>query len=257
MNNLINIISRERGISKIEALKYIIQDFVLKNVSISRSAVLIGGCALIREYNSPRFSEDVDFTEVEANILQAPLQRACKEIEAFLRGKADLLSHSYRSWRIIFTPDKGRNSISVHVDTQPYKSYSRKASIVKGHGIVHFVIPVMELNEIISEKVIALGTRNYLNGRDLFDIYYHVKECNLKEVFTLFTKKRFERGLERDGFIDKTINRLMGNNLLRARDEWQRYLPANLLEGDRNLLFDTIINDSLKLLDKLKKMERS
>lgn len=85
----------------------------------------------------------------------------------------------------------------------------------------------------MAEKVIAVATRRYLGGRDLFDLWFHWLRTpqwqdRTDAILHLLSLKLRERSLRRDQIGSALSSRLAeGTALTRAREEWKRYLPAD------------------------------
>src|SRR3989338_11101342 len=72
--------ARERGLSLQDARQTFMQVVVLKNLAFPE-ARLIGGTALVLGHGNPRFSEDIDLTQVaDPGLLKLGLARAPREL---------------------------------------------------------------------------------------------------------------------------------------------------------------------------------
>lgn len=226
--------SRERKLSLQDAAQTFLQVVVLKHLSIPE-ARFMGGTALVLGYGNPRFSEDVDLTQVsDPEDLRAGLLRAKTELEGWFGVPMTLFppKRGGRTWRLIVRMGRAE-SLSLHIDSQPYKSYTARPIVIEYPSILPFVCEVLELDEIMAEKVIAVACRRYLGGRDLFDLWFHWlrsdDRLSRKDLILEFVKKKFrERSLSQEEIRNRLFSRLSEKaSLERAREEWKRYLPAD------------------------------
>lgn len=223
----------ERHLSVQDAAQTFLQVVVLRHLSLSE-ARFMGGTALVLGYNNPRFSEDVDLTQVDQpQLLQPGLLKAKKELEGWFQTEATLRqSPKSRTWRLVL-PLSPSETLQLHVDSQPYRALTHRPLVIEYPSIQPFVCAALELDEIMAEKVVALAFRRYLGGRDLFDLWFHwLKNENWRERQSTITKfmqeKLRERSLQRSHFQEKLAGRLSERVPLdRAKQEWQRYLPAD------------------------------
>lgn len=225
--------SEERGLSYADSLQTFMQILVLKNISLE-SARLFGGTALVLGFGNPRFSEDLDFTQVpHPPKLANDLARGGKELEAWFGVPARLTPPKVGkpTWRIVCTFGPAE-SVRLHVDSQKYPAHTRRPMIIRYPGISTFVIESLALEEIMAEKIVALAFRRYLGGRDLFDLWFHwLSEPHNKMVEAvrgLLDHKLRERRIGNAALAGHLSRRLSTSpNLERARAEWKRYLPPN------------------------------
>lgn len=225
--------ARSRGLSIQDASQTFMQVVVLKNLSLA-GVRLIGGTALVLGHGNPRFSEDVDLTQVsDARLLRPGLVKAAGEIGNWFGKETTVTSPKGggRTWRI--TCLLGRSeALRLHVDCQEYPAYSVHPVVVEFPSIQSFVFEAIGLDEIMAEKMIALAFRRYLGGRDLFDLWFHWLRLDdwtskLPEIRKLIDFKLRDRSLARGEFLTLLKERLStGLSLDRAREEWRRYLPS-------------------------------
>jgi predicted nucleotidyltransferase component of viral defense system len=225
--------ARERRLSIRDAAQVFMQVIVLRHVS-EPQARLMGGTALALGHGSPRFSEDVDFIQVsDPERLGPGLKRAGTELEGWFAASAAVSApKSGRTWRL--TMGLGRSeTLRLHVDSQPFKAHTARPIVIEYPSVPAFVFPALEVDEIMAEKVIAVATRRYLGGRDLFDLWFHWLrsprwESRTGVIMDLFSLKLRERSLEPEKVASSISSRLSERMALtRARREWTRYLPAD------------------------------
>ncbi len=238
--------AREKGLSQQDASQTFLQVVVLRHLSEPK-ARFMGGTALVLGYGNPRFSEDVDLTQVrDPELLKAGLVRAKAEIEGWFASPTVLLppKKGLATWRL--TVRLGRaESISLHVDSQPYKAYTSRPIVIQYPSLPSFVCSAVEVDEIMADKILAVACRRYLGGRDLFDLWFHwlrsdADDARCDAILGLVGKKARERKLDVGDLRDRLASRLSGKaSLERAREEWRRYLPSNFQK--REVLEDIVL----------------
>ncbi len=226
--------AKEKHLSLKETAQIFLQVCVLKHLSLS-SARFMGGTALVLGYNNPRFSEDIDLTQVQKPALLRPgLMKARFEIEGWF-GKPVILTAPKvggQTWRMIVTLSPSE-SVRLHIDSQPFKAYTTRPLVIDQPPLSPFVCGTLELDEIMADKIIALACRNYLGGRDLFDLWFHwlrmeTGKPRQKFILDLVKKKIRERKISLKELRRLLAERVGGKIVLaRAREEWKRYLPAD------------------------------
>jgi len=244
--------ARDRKTSKIEAIQVFLQVLVLKHLSLAH-AHFMGGTALVMGYENPRFSEDIDLTQVKNPLdLSHGLKKAANESSQWLGSKVSLKAPKpgKRSWKMLCTLNPAQ-TIQLHIDTQPFTAYTTRPIVITFPSLPSFVCEALTLQEILSEKILALAFRKYLGGRDLFDLWFHwLRKSDWqnqeKEIFQLVKLKLKERKLTYIQFQKNLYARIItGADLNRAQLEWKRYLPPDFQK-------ETIFKDIMACHHKLK-----
>lgn len=241
-----------KKISENEAIRVFLQVLVLKHLS-TPGIHFMGGTALVFGYENPRFSEDIDLTNVKNPLkLAQGLENTAREAAQWLGAKIDLKPPKLekRTWKIICSMSPSQ-VIQLHIDSQTYRAHTSRPIVIEFPSLTSFVCETLSLPEILSEKVIALAFRKYLGGRDLFDLWFHwlrksdwISQRN--EIFRLIKLKLSERKFSQREFNQNLTQRLKADSSLkRARDEWERYLPTDFQ-------IESIFDDIFKSIQKLK-----
>jgi predicted nucleotidyltransferase component of viral defense system len=147
----------ERAMSERDAAQVFFQTIVLKHL-VDKEARFMGGTALVMAYGNPRFSEDVDFTQVrDPKNLKLGLSRACKELGQWLGAEPKLVPPKAegRTWRLVY-PMRASETIQLHVDSQPYRAYTQNSIVISFPPLTPFVVNALLLEEILSAKILAL-----------------------------------------------------------------------------------------------------
>lgn len=211
--SLIENQSRELKTSKDNIVREAYEILILQIIAesaLAKNLVFKGGTALRLAYNSPRFSEDLDFSVLKKlpfkdfkNIIEN-LCSKYKEIEpsdlsdkrytffALLKIKEDFLSQKF--------------SIKIEVSKRKFSSFQKpgfeplplKSPVLP----INVFFNVMSLETILENKLRAVKER--IKSRDLFDIWFVSK------------------------LLKKPIDfRIKGFNKTMIRQELNRYLPKN------------------------------
>ena len=229
----IQALAERQNLPLTEALQVFLQVIVLKNLSW-KSEKMISGTALVLGHGNPRFSEDIDLTPVPDPMALKPyLEKAGKEAGEWLQGKIKLQppKPAGRTWKLSLQLPGVAQQVRLHIDSQPYPALSHHPVVVSFFGLSPFLIASISLEEIMADKLIALALRNYVGGRDLFDLWYHW----FREPFSSEREDKIRSVLEQKiktrslhiHDVEKIPDRLRGNIPSRAEDEWKRYLPPN------------------------------
>lgn len=246
MPDAVGLYAREKGLASQDAAQTFLQAVVLRHLSEPK-ARFMGGTALVLGYGNPRFSEDIDLTQVrDPGLLKPGLVRAKAEIEGWFASPVDLLppKKGLATWKL--TVRLGRaESIALHVDSQPYKAYTSRPIVIQYPSLPSFVCSAVEVDEIMADKILEVAYRRYLGGRDLFDLWFHwlrsdTDAARRGAIFDLARRKARERKLDVNDVRDRLASRLSGKAPLeRAREEWKRYLPPDFQR--REVLEDILL----------------
>lgn len=231
----LNDYALQHGISLEDAMQVFFQVIVLKHISVPE-ARFMGGTALVFGHGNPRFSEDVDLTQVASpQKLKIGLEKAAQELSHWLGLNVTVTPPKLetRTWRLQCAFDRA-HTLRLHVDSQPFRAYTDFPIVVQFPALPPFVCASLQLDEIMADKIVAVGNRSYLGGRDLFDLWFHwLKNADwqksLPRIQDLVQKKIRERDLSKESFLKK-LDRVQEPQvyLKRIREEWRRYLPVSM-----------------------------
>lgn len=247
----VRLYSREKNLSLQDAAQMFLQVLVLKHLNLS-PARFMGGGALVFGYGNPRFSEDIDLTQVDNPLLlKTGLTKAASEIEGWFSAPVTLNppKGKGRSWRLIVRLGRAE-SIRLHIDSQRNRAYTSQPVVIEYPSLQSFVVEALSLDEIMSEKIIALACRRYLGGRDLFDLWFHWLKTpeptvSRAAVRQYVGQKLAERRLDLSDLLQKLEQRLrQAKTPERARDEWKRYLPPPF---QKESVFEAILTGCRRL----------
>lgn len=227
-----------RALSHRDALQTYMQVVVLKELS-HPTARLMGGTALVLGHGNPRFSEDIDLTQVsDPHSLKVGLERGTALLRRELDQEITLVppKAGRSTWRLQMMWNNG--TVRLHIDSQTYPSYSRHAIVVEYPPLLPIVCDAVTVDEIMADKLIAIAYRSYLGGRDLFDLWFHWlrhedREDRLQTICDYLGKKLEDRSLDKALWRQRLSQRLtLTTTPKRVREEWQRYLPRSFQRDD-------------------------
>jgi len=249
-----------------EYLHYFVLDYLFKKGMFS-DLVFQGGTALRLVYNGLRYSEDLDFVlkgkdggffkkiSGEIKLLPSYLEKTfsfVKKSELTVQKDTPTFKRYCLVLQTDFLPAKDKTNIEI----VSIPSYKNKQVILRRTDIpVAPAISVEAPEEIFSDKIVAFGAREYLKGRDIWDIHFMsdtMKVVLTDEIINMADKKIFDYNLNRETFIGDFNKKLVvlekrGVDILRG--EMERFLPLAYRQAFKNSWPD-ICNDTALILKK-------
>jgi predicted nucleotidyltransferase component of viral defense system len=164
---------------------------------IAQSLAFKGGTALRRcHFGEYRFSEDLDFTSLNGQLTFDAIKKAFEEIAAAVKTKTGM--------DVSFSREDSQSHLNSHTFYMAYTGPMRarrefKVDITKREVITtdlderdiiitypefdfpeHKKLKVYSIDEIATEKIVALTDPKRNQPRDLFDIWTLVEDCDLE-----------------------------------------------------------------------------
>ncbi len=221
---------------RLNALREYLQAFIMRSLhesEASRAVAFVGGTALRFLEDLPRFSEDLDFSQVSSDgyepvrwlrKLKRDLHLAGfdstvrwidrKPVQVAWVRAASLLAEAGLSGR------REQNlSIKVEIDTRPPAGAAVRRTVVTRHFT--FVIAHYDLPSLMAGKLHALLTRRYPKGRDWFDLVWY--------------RSRRPPVAPNVELLQHALDQTQGAGRRRAAD-WRRLLRARLADLDTGVL---------------------
>ncbi len=149
--------------SLINILREIYSDTLLRNVLGFK-----GGTAAMLFYNLPRFSVDLDFDLLEPGKKEVVFKRLKEILPQF--GTVAEASDKYYTLFFLLHYAKGERSLKVEIS----KRSSQSDYIPK--NFLGISMLVMKEEDMAAGKLAALLTRKKLATRDMFDLWFFLKE---------------------------------------------------------------------------------
>jgi predicted nucleotidyltransferase component of viral defense system len=246
---------KEKRVKQSELLQLLLLDAVYAQKG-SEKIIFQGGTSLRWVYNGQRFSEDLDFVtplppHAIENILRKTISIARKSCTAqFGMGRAEFQIKQNRETAFkalfVYRPESQRERIAVKLELEILKGDRRPeaerhilrdlpqvAGLIRGGDLIlpyaSSLILAETLEEILSDKIRALFERNYVKGRDIYDIWWLVNQRGVKPDWDRTRKKlsmyrmRFIPARPAGHFLTDTAE-----NEVRAaiESDLPRFLPA-------------------------------
>ncbi|MFH1566168.1 MAG: nucleotidyl transferase AbiEii/AbiGii toxin family protein [bacterium] len=141
---------------------------IYKNPKINRYLGFKGGTAALMFYNLPRGSVDLDFDLLN----ESKKEEVFNEIPLILKDYGEILDKSEKRHTLFFllSYQKGAKKVKVEISKRPAVSEYEVKSYL---GIP---VIVMRKESMVSNKLCALLTRKKFAARDLFDMWFFLKE---------------------------------------------------------------------------------
>ncbi len=178
-----------------------------------------GGTALRIVWQSPRFSEDLDFTGTNASIqaIESVLEKTLAGIEEEGMNveidEAKKTSGGYFSI-LQFEGGGNRGEIQLEVSLRGAGRAAGDTALIPSEFIPAFTLIHLEEKILVHEKVMALLTR--AKPRDFYDLY-----------FILRSRLAFKEIFQKDKTLKIKLMDAMQKTKLDAKSELKRFLPAS------------------------------
>ena len=178
-----------------------------------------GGTALRIIWQSPRFSEDLDFTGVNIRVkgIEALMEGAFAKIE--MEGiQAEIIESKGTSggYLAIFQFGAGeyKSSIQVEVSLRNGKKGSGTAALVQSDLVMPYTLIHLKEDILVSEKIRACLTRG--KARDFYDLY-----------FILRSRMAFKEAFIQDKQLKSKILKVIKSGKLDFKRELKTFLPVS------------------------------
>jgi len=159
----------------------------LPKTGVQQGLYFVGGTALRFLHRIPRFSEDLDFSAGPGwrtkdfgkamEVIAAELRLSGNSVALHQREDRIVQKASFRFPTILFelglSVRREQNlSVSFEVDIHPPEGWAGQRTIVNIHRPV--LIQHYDLPSMFTSKIAALLTRDYVKGRDHFDLFWYL-----------------------------------------------------------------------------------
>jgi len=261
----------EKKIRKSEVLQLILLDNLYAQ-SGSQHIIFQGGTALRWVYGGMRFSEDLDFvTSLPAEDVDRILTKTLKKmgsacIAQFGPGISEQKKKSRRKpstqMLFIYRPDSQRERIAVKLEFERLKAGHQpefKKFVLRDLPSVTGIISSGELvlpytssiilaetpEEILSDKIRALYERQYIKGRDIYDVWWLTKKLEISHQWSI-THNKFEMyrapfvSAREADFFRKKKN--VANITAAIESDLARFIPQNIYSLHQDGNFGEFIN---------------
>ncbi|MDD4409525.1 MAG: nucleotidyl transferase AbiEii/AbiGii toxin family protein [Candidatus Pacebacteria bacterium] len=165
-----------------EYLQYKILEIIF-NSKYAQDLIFLGGTALRIVYNNSRFSEDLDFDNLNITEEQfADLANEVKkglELQGYKVEIRNVFKGAYRSYirmpKVLFDNDISgleEEKILIQIDTVPQTVKYEKDKKILNRFDVFTQIFTTPIDVLLSQKIYAALNRDRAKGRDFFDIIF-------------------------------------------------------------------------------------
>lgn len=190
-----------------------------------------GGSALRVVWQSPRFSEDLDFTGTNASIhaIESVLEKTLVGVDGEgIHVKIDEAKKTSGGYFSIlqFEGEGNRGEIQLEVSLRAPGKAKGDTALIPSEFLPAFTLIHLEEKLLVHEKVVALLTR--AKPRDFYDLY-----------FILRSRLAFKGVFQKDKSLKAKLLEAMENTKLDAKSELKRFLPASqhgLLKNFKTIL---------------------
>lgn len=234
---------------------------VLYSSPINKILVFRGGTALRLCHQNNRYSEDLDFTLVngtkfELNYMSFFKKSFEKKIQnkygldiEFIETKDD--ENCVKKYTVkVLLPLANNQKAKINIEIAQIPSYDNSLKTVinnyPNEFSVNTFVRVESKEEILADKIIALGTREYLKYRDFWDIKF-LQDIHIKLNYDFVRQKI--KDYEIENFYEKFAQKLsfIEQNDLRADFEYgmSRFLTPQLFEFVRDNVFYNEVKKSV------------
>lgn len=186
-----------------------------------------GGTSLALAWDSPRFSEDLDFIARENLNFEQALKKVAQHVENGMQReypgcKVDMKAKEGERQNVytfsLQVPNiLGKTKVKTEfwkVGQDVVKGYDRQYKMVARRGMVSPQLPVASLDQIMTDKMVAIGARERLKWRDLFDVWF---------LHTAGQAKMLEDGNVFSQSIEQTLA-LYNTTPLQLKAGWENFL---------------------------------
>jgi len=255
-----------------EYIHFLVLEYLFKSGHFSH-LVFQGGTTLRFAYGGIRYSEDLDF------VLR---QKDNKFLDSLIKGMNHLPGHIDK-----FLPFARNVQLKIQKDTSEFKrfilalevetmvakdkthieilnipSYDNRTIIIRREDIpISPAITVESPEELLSDKFMALGSRKYLKGRDIWDIYFLLNTLKVsltKDILKMVQKKIIDYHTDYKEFslrFKNSIEVLKEKGSYILKQEMDKFLPVfyrKSFEGNYKNISQDVLNASLWVKDEIK-----
>jgi len=219
-------------------------DFLFQK-GLFRYWVFQGGTAIRIVYGGVRYSEDLDFVlrKKSASVFSG-IPKQLNSLASYVRRALPVVNESgltaqketatFRRFTLVLKTDILAASDKTNIKIANVPSYRHQTKIIApaDTGLAPAVC-VETPEEILADKLVAFGAREYIKGRDLWDINYLMNTLNVsadKTVMSLVQKKIRDYGIKKG---DQTAGLKQRTALLKKEgprllhNEMNRFLPES------------------------------
>ncbi|MEK7790810.1 MAG: nucleotidyl transferase AbiEii/AbiGii toxin family protein [Deltaproteobacteria bacterium] len=253
-----------------EYIHGLILDYLFKKGLFSH-LVFQGGTALRMCYGGVRYSEDLDFvlSRSPSSFFQhfdRPFQKLSSYMEKqfpFVEKseiKIQKKSDTFLRWHLRLNIPELKLEDRTNIEVANVPSYTHHPVILQISKIpFHPAVVVETPEEILCDKIVAFSAREYLKGRDIWDLFFLLETLKLTihaKTKRIVQKKLKDYHVSKKKFnlkFHKNIEALSRNGVSILRQEMDRFLPLNYRKIFEDQ-YDMICKRIIQSLENFKKL---
>lgn len=232
---------------------------VLSEEKVFKHLVFQGGTCLRIFYDTKRLSEDLDFVLREGGTQydlvqwhEAITQFVSKYFPFFTNVQFFLQKSSSKLQRTVLRADgtQQEQTTRIHLELAFVPSHCNEIKDMEFYPYIS-AVRVETLEEILADKILALMSRDYIKGRDLWDLHYLLYETDHAIPWELVTKKiaDYEIGLDVKENVYPTLEHVSKKGEQKLRQEMKRFLPTPVFQAYAGK-FDVLVQEIVKKIRK-------
>lgn len=219
-----------------EAIQLAVLELVGRDKELLEALTFQGGTALRLCYGLRRLSEDLDFVAGEG------FSRAGEGLADLVKRELPEMESKEKQTDYLYVLDLKYKGVRVKVEIAKVPAYTSSFKKVKSdlfEGPPSTWVKVESLEEVLADKVVAMGLRAFSEGRpfkarDIWDIHWLI-EKGIKAEPSMVLRKVKDYGKSTEDFISglrRRIDFMKREEAVRPFvDEMERFLYGEELEG--------------------------
>ena len=227
-----------------EHVQLVILEYLFRKGLFSK-LVFQGGTALRLAYQGVRYSEDLDFVlkqkdeDVFRNLGEQlhPLASHVKKLVPMITGaqlKAQKETDTFQRYCLIIEADFLNAKDKTNIEIVNVPSHEHHTVMIRHPELALApAVTVETAREILSDKIVAFAAREYIKGRDLWDVFFIMKTLNVSidpRVFSMVKSKIKDYQLSERDFprlLEEKTEHLKKDGVRILHEEMDRFLPAS------------------------------
>ncbi len=219
--------------------------YLLAEAAFFSEGVFQGEAALRIVYENIRYSEDLDFVFQSKNSpayqnLEAIIDKIPNKLKKWFpylhihKGKWQKQSDLLKRYQFVSSHESLHAKLMLQLEFANIPSYQSSISTIQW-SMFTFPLRTETEAEILVDKLVAFGLRDYLKGRDLWDMYHlvHVRKIHvpLNELMHLIQQKSNDYGFSPGQYHSKyckNLALLKKNGIAILDNEMKRFMSQNI-----------------------------
>ncbi len=226
-----------------EQIHLLVLDYLFQRSAFSH-LVFQGGTAIRIVYQGVRYSEDLDFVLTRKNsVFLKDLPRLLQGLPSYLDKalpfsrevelKTQKQTPTFQRFALVVGIENLKTKDRTNIEIANVPSYKNETVIIRNESIpVNPAIRVETPKEILGDKFCAFGLREYVKGRDIWDIAFLLQTLNQsvnEEVKRMALRKVVDYHSNQSDFLDrfrKNLSILEERGPAILRTEMEKFLPS-------------------------------